>query len=236
MIGLDPKAQPKFASVKKCILRPVLGDLNDWNIVTLKERESRESETRKQQIREMNEIKRDILEQAVAKEEHAVEKGGFGCVRVKCTPVAPEGYRFVQWVGQPGPLQSPRKLELCGNHPMPAGTMAVKCNYWMPVKDHAGWHQPPYQSDNEPPNVRIHWSRNVLRGALEVSEFEPPPLDALFKFNQTERSRAKCFHVRDLDVQKIDLARTVRDRMEVVQIQGEHFFHVVESKKDPTAV
>ncbi len=162
------KKQTMFARAETCWLEPLMGSLNDWHLVKVTEIKG------KVDIVEVALLHQDALGAREARVELEIEKKKFGIV-VSEDKSNKLGYHLVEWLSAPYPLQSPRKLDGCGNSPMPAGCMTVMCKYWDKLNNQQGledgdWFECPEIDVNRGirPTVRRVWLRNVLVGDVSI--------------------------------------------------------------------
>ena len=135
-------------------------NLNDWQIVTLKQKEGQLVEL------EINILKSDALTAIDSRQEMDIEEGRFGAIK------GPQGanakpFHLVQWTS--GPLELEERGKLSGSSVVhEPGTVYATCKIWRPIQRGDCWHEPPSSEASE---QRI-WIRHVYRGDLEVVEAE----------------------------------------------------------------
>jgi hypothetical protein len=209
--GLDPKKQPMFRRAQRCVLGPVMGDLNDWQLIELTPKEGGSvCEV------EVNQIKTDGLEMIATSHEETIKAENYGAINVEAAFAKdPEFYSLVRWTSEPFMLTEPTLVANCGNVPMEDGTMVARGVEWTRVRSHGTeWFQPPKDDAKE----QLFWLQHVLEGDLELLEstLESPPAEALLPWNK-DRSN-DCFRVDDQRLRSLRKEKALRDEMTVVDV------------------
>jgi hypothetical protein len=227
----DPKLQPMFKRAKGCVLWPVMGDLNDWQVIQLTEKgEGTVCDV------EVNQVFEDGLTSIATNHETTIKAGGFGAVNLEDRKSVEHGfYSVVQWTSDPFMLTEPTKLAFCGKPEMEEGTMVATAKVWPRVKKQGTdwleteWFQPPH--DEAP--VIWYWLRSVLDGDLELEEttHDYPPPEALKKWNLEKRD--DCFRIDDQRLQELRREKAIRDNMVMVDVPG--WRKVVKDRQDKKA-
>ena len=91
--GLEPKDQPRFASVKDCFMKDVLEQNNNWHFVELKMSNSVEEE-------DITEVQAAILHHVTTAVAEQIVVGQIGAIGTKGTDVK-YGYYLVEFTGLP---------------------------------------------------------------------------------------------------------------------------------------
>ena len=204
----------------------MIGNLNDWQIVELKEKENEVFQF------EINLINEDALTSVETAQELTIKKGGMGAVMRNykdAEKVEGDDFPVVEWTSDPLALEQHCQLadsELIHE----PGTVYAKCKIWPKVRTDPylkeSWFQPPSAAA---PEMHIIWIRNVLMGDIdfvvaheEESEAEAPtapPPSVLFPHNRSKAG--DCIRIPGVERTLITLKKDQRKKFEMVEIEGE---------------
>ena len=168
-------------------MRPVMGTLNDWHLVTVVKKSTGDRDDE-----EIALLFEDALQMREAEIEGEIVMNGKGIISDKVHKINnPNGYRLVEWLGEPYPLQVPTVLYGCGSKAMPVGSMVVKCKFWERIPNQDGFKEgdwfekPELDYDNLIiPKRHLVWVRDILVGAVEYqhpSNSNTDPGDVFFR-------------------------------------------------------
>jgi hypothetical protein len=166
----DPQDQPRFATVTDCKYALILGDLNDWRIIYLKENPE------VMDVEELEQVYNDILGEHEAAAARNIAPGGFGAYGA-------DEYHLVEWKSEAFPLEKETdKVEGMAGNVLPAGTLVAKGVYWNDVGRAPRWYTPPSGRRVQ----RLFRVRYVVSPQLVVND---PSDDVVFPRSRKDRNR-----------------------------------------------
>ena len=213
------KKQPMFARVKGCEFEDVLGELNDWNFVTIEEKKDQCN------AEELSLWHQDVLTEKIAAMELQVGPTQVGVIAVETIDGnAPDGFKLVTFTSKPYTLQ---EEHLGAEETLPVGTVVVKGKYWKrisglpPSHKDQKWCQPPNFGTQRPSVIPLRHvlSANVSTLNGEAAPSGPPPKICLDGWLRSKKDcRSRCRMVDPLTLTDLTTERHIRNKMEIVDV------------------
>ena len=122
--NVEPNRQVKISTFDCCIYFEVMGELNEWQIVKIDEKDEFDRV-------DINVIYQDALIGRETAVENDIKIMSFGSVSGdEHVRLAMVGVYLLQWQSKPFAIHETTFLEACGELPMPIGTIDVQGSYW----------------------------------------------------------------------------------------------------------
>lgn len=148
---LQPALQPRFQPVPHeqngCVLKEVLGSLNDWKIVTVMPDPDHHQpkvtvvpDLDHHQPKEIEGVFGDVLDTCATAALESIKVGSFAAINAE--DESTDGHYLVRWTGNPYTLQQPAAVEGCDQE-LPAGELVCEGIYWHKQVGTSCWYTPP---------------------------------------------------------------------------------------------
>ena len=217
------KKQVMFRPVMGCRMEPLMGSLNNWNVVRVTEK-SKNSVKQK----EVAVLFQDAFEYLETEIEREIQTGDLGIViDEKRSRDNPNGFQLVEWLSVPFPLQKETVIHGCGSSTMQEGTIVVKCNFWERIPNQEGkkegdWYEKPQLNirDRIVPAEKQVWIRNVICGSvprLHLGE-GTATLDKCFLRSWNEGKQKNVALITADTLKDIEFERSLRKKWDAVDL------------------
>jgi hypothetical protein len=167
VIGTPPLEQPCFQSAAGCILSAVVGDYNEFRLISLLPADVDEDE--------LEDVCDDILGAFEAEISQQIEIGNYGAYEYE------DGYYLVEWTSAAFSLEEDSN-EVQGCEFLTAGSIVVRGVYWNPVGRAKHWFTPP-------PNLQRVEHLFRVKYVVQANVVVEQPSDTVRLPNRRDRQR-----------------------------------------------
>jgi len=195
--GVDAEDQARYAPVRNCKYHGILGDYNNWIIMSFK----KSSDCSEEDIENLH---NDLLEHIGTNMGLCIKDYSFGAVNT--TDSRTEGFYIVRFTSAPYTLQED---EFDSNELLSAGSLVCDAVYYQPARENSSWY---ILSEHEPLKVNM---RKVLVPNLSATIITSvSELRGALRMNDDEIRRLEPFQLSQLDYDAIKDEITRRNSVE----------------------